>query len=83
MPEEKVVTVNLRKKIVKYPRWKRSSRVVRVLKEILEKNIKGEVKLSDELNRKIWERSAQKPPMKIRVKLTKIEEGKFKAELLK
>jgi ribosomal protein L31E len=72
MPEEKIITINLRKKVLKIPRWRRAKDQMKFLKELLEKKTKTEkIKIGKGLNEKIWSRSASKPVMKIRIKLTK------------
>ncbi len=79
--EEKVITVNLRKHFKKKARWKRSKASVKFLREVLERHAKGRVKVSEELNRKIWSGGGKKPPAKVRVLLTKVKEGEFVAKL--
>lgn len=83
MVEEKIVTINLRKKIIKKARWKRSKSILRVLKEILKKQTKSEkIEISKKLNEKIWSRSSEKPPTKLRIKLVKSDDGSVKVELM-
>ena len=83
MAEEKIITINLRRKIVKVPRWRRSRDGIKILRKILERRVKGKVSIDKKLNEEFWKRSSQKPPTKLRIKVSKVEEGKFKAELLK
>jgi ribosomal protein L31E len=72
MPEEKIITINLRKKLLKVPRWRRAKDQMKFLKELLKKKIKAEnIKIGKGLNEKVWSRSASNPVMKIRIKLTK------------
>lgn len=61
-------------------RNKRAKKAVSILREKLERIEDTEVTLSREVNQKIWERGAEKPPSKIQVKITKTEDG-VRAEL--
>ena len=78
---ERIYTIPLRA-VKKAPRSKRSNRAIAVIKEYLERHTKAEnIVLGATLNEKIWERGDQKPPSKIRVKVTE-EEDRIKAELV-
>ena len=79
MADEKIVTVNLRKKVLKAPRWNRSKRAVKLLKEFLAKQVKVERLLVDNsVNEKIW----KEKPNKLRLKLVKVDDKTFRAELM-
>lgn len=83
MAEEKIITINLRKEIVKTPRWKRSKRAIKVLREVLGKNFKTEnLKIDKKLNEKIWEKTGTNIPAKIRIKIVKVDDKTSKAELM-
>lgn len=83
MPEEKILTINLRKKLLKVPRWRRAKDQMKFLRELLKKRTKAEkIKIGKELNEKIWSRSASKPVMKIRVRVSK-DDKTTSAELMK
>ncbi|MHC1568279.1 MAG: 50S ribosomal protein L31e [Candidatus Syntropharchaeia archaeon] len=80
--EERIYTIPL-KNAKKAPRWKRSKRAIKEVRDYLSRHMKSEeVYLDPSINEKIWERGAQKPPSKIRVK-ARIEDGVVKAELMK
>lgn len=82
MAEEKILTVNLRKKLLKGPRWKRNKYASRILRDILKRQTKSDkVKIDKELNEKIWR--TETPPAKLRIKLTKLDDDSFRAELVK
>ncbi len=82
LPEEKIVTLNFRKTILKTPIYKRSSNLSKVLREKLEKFSEGKhVKIGKSINEKIWERGGDKPPSIIRIRLIKVDDDTFKAEL--
>ncbi|MFQ6054798.1 MAG: 50S ribosomal protein L31e [Methanosarcinales archaeon] len=81
--KEHVYTIPLRA-VKKVPRWKRSKRAIKEIRTYLAKHTKSDyedIKLDKSLNEKIWERGAQKPPSKIRVRAVKFEDGIVEAEL--
>ena len=58
------------------PQHKRTDRVINMIREFASKHMKSdEVKLEQELNRQIWSRGKTNPPRKVRVKMTKDEDG--------
>ncbi len=71
-----VVPINKIKKRV--PRWKRAPRAVRFVREWIARHTKAdEVIIGADVNEKIWERGAEKPPGRLRVKvLVEEREGK-------
>ena len=74
--EERVYTVPLSKAWIS-PRTRHSPRAVRILKGFVVKHMKVDednVKITNEVNEKIWGRGIQKPPRKIRVRVTKDSE---------
>ncbi|MEM4330920.1 MAG: 50S ribosomal protein L31e [Candidatus Pacearchaeota archaeon] len=92
MAEEKKVElereyiINVRKEILKVPRYRRAKKALRAIKEFLAKHMKVEkrdikkVKIDKYLNEEIWHRGIKKPLTKIKVKAKKIE-GVVYAEL--
>lgn len=83
MAEEKILTINLRKKLIKVAKWRRAKDYVKFLREKLKRNFKTEkIKIDKKLNEKIWERSIEKPLLKIRIKAVKLDDGSIKAELM-
>lgn len=83
MADEKILTINLRKELQKIPKWQRSKKSAKILKQILEKQVKGDIKLSRDVNEKIWSRSSKKPPAKLRVRAIELENKTFRVELVK
>ena len=78
---ERVYTIPLRA-VKKAPRWKRSKRAIALIREFLIRHTKAEYLILDNaLNEKIWERGSQKPPSRVRVRVTK-EEDTVRAELV-
>ena len=74
MAEERIYVVPIRKVKKIVPRWKRAPRAARFVREFIAKHTKAdEVIIGTDVNEKIWERGIEKPPSKLRVKVT-IEE---------
>ncbi len=60
----------------KGPRNKRAKKAIRYLREYMMRHFKPEsLVITQEVNEKIWERSIQKPPRKIKVRATKNIDG--------
>lgn len=58
------------------PRYRRTDRVINMIREFAKKNMKSEdVKLDQDLNRLIWRRGKANPPRRVRLKLVKDEDG--------
>ncbi len=86
--EERTYTVPLSKAWIMPPR-KRAPRAMRILKAFVRKHMKlekpkageevgeepAQLVISNEVNEKIWKRSIEKPPRKIRVRAAKDKEG--------
>ena len=82
METERIYTIPLRD-VKKVPRWKRSSRAVVEVRNYLARHMKATpeaIKLDSSLNEAIWARGSEKPPLKIRVKAVKFEDGGVEAE---
>ncbi len=72
-PEESIYTVNFRKAWIT-PEYKRTNRVVRILREFAKRHMKtDDIKIDQYLNRYLWQRGKRNPPRKIRVRMTKDE----------
>ncbi len=79
--EGRIYTIPLRK-VKKAPRWKRSNRAIALIREFLMQHTKSKfIVLDTKINEKVWERGSQKPPSRIRVKVT-TEEEIVRAELV-
>ena len=75
--EERIYTVPLSKAWIS-PRTRHSPRAIRILKSFVIKHMKIDddfIKITNEVNEKIWDRGIQKPPRKIKVRVTKDSEG--------
>ncbi|MBU0460249.1 MAG: 60S ribosomal protein L31 [Nanoarchaeota archaeon] len=79
---ERVYNVPLRKEYRKVPRWKKTKKATKALREFLQKHMKSDnVKLSTEVNEKLWQHGIKNPPHHIKVNVTKDKEGVVRAEL--
>jgi large subunit ribosomal protein L31e len=66
------------------PRHQRSARAVRVLREFAVRHMKSsDVKIDTEISEAIWSRGITKPPRKIKVRMTKDEDGLVRISLPK
>ena len=81
---ERVYSIRLRQKMKKYPRWLRAKKSAKYVRNFLSRHMKVEpekIKIDTSINEKIWERGAQKPPAKIRIRAVKFDDGVVEAEL--
>jgi len=64
------------------PRWKRSRTAIKDIRKYLEKHMKStDVKLDRTINERVWDRGAENPPSRIRVRAMKFDDGQVQAEL--
>src|SRR5438128_11845752 len=72
---KRIETVNLGRAWIT-PRYRRTDRVITMIREFAKKNMKSnEVKLDQDLNRQIWRRGKTNPPREVRLKLVKDADG--------
>jgi len=72
---ERVYTINLGKVLLS-PNNRRAKRAINMIREFARHHMKTEdVKIDEELARQIWKRGIRHPPRKIRVLMTKTDEG--------
>lgn len=72
----------MRREYQKVPRWRRTKKAVKALKEFLQKHMKSEdVKLSKDLNEEIWKHGIRNPPHHVKVTVTKDDKGVVTADL--
>jgi large subunit ribosomal protein L31e len=82
MPEERVYVIPLRSATQKAKRKKRTPRAVKTVREFLKRHMKSEnVKIGEDLNRKLWERGIERTLPRIRVKAVKQDDGSVEASL--
>jgi large subunit ribosomal protein L31e len=79
---ERVYTIPLR--VVKHvPRWRRSNRAMKEVRSYLARHMKTpeeNVKIDNSLNEFVWARGDEKPPLRVRVRAVKFEDGGVEAE---
>lgn len=81
MPEERIYIIPLRE-VKNVTFGKRTQRAVKIVQEFLKRHMKSDdIKLDQALNRKLWERGANKVPPRIRVRAVKKDDGSVEAFL--
>jgi len=81
MTEEKYLTLNLRKLLVRKQNWRRSESAIFILRKLLKRHLKTDkIKISTALNNLIWKRGIKKPKTKLKVKAVK-EGEEYKVDL--
>lgn len=79
---ERTYIVPLRKEWLKSPKWKRSKKAVKALKEFAAKHMKAEtVKLGKYINKELWKHGIKNPPHKVKVNCSKDDKGIVTVEL--
>jgi len=79
---ERIYNIPLRKEFQKAPRYKKSGKAIRAIKEFTLKHMEAkEVKIGKYLNELVWKNGPKNPPHKVNVKITK-EEDIAKVELV-
>ena len=72
---ERVYTINLGK-VWLSPNNQRAKRAINMIKEFAEHHMKTEqIKIDQELSQQVWKRGIRRPPRKIRVRMSKTEDG--------
>jgi len=72
---ERVHTINLGKVLLS-PNNQRAKRAINMIKEYAARHMKTEeIKIEESISHQIWKRGIRHPPRKIRVKMTKTDEG--------
>lgn len=80
---ERAYIVPLRKEWLKSPKWKRTNKAVKAVKEFAAKHMKAEtVKLGKYINKELWKHGIQNPPHKVKVNCSKDDKGVVTVELV-
>lgn len=80
---ERQYTIPLRKEFSKAPRYKRTNKAVKAIRQFLEKHVKSDnVKIGKYLNTEVWKHGIKNPPPRIKVNVKKYSDGKAMAELV-
>jgi large subunit ribosomal protein L31e len=78
---ERVYTVPLERAWIA-PKYRRAEKAISILKAFVQRHMKPESIIIDpKVNELIWRRGIEKPPRRIRVKVSKDEEGVVKVSL--
>ena len=73
--EERIYTVPLQA-AWRVPAWRRTPKAMRLLREFVSRHMKPEsMKLTKELNERVWDKGIQNPPRRIRIRAVKDNEG--------
>ncbi len=73
--QEVVFVIPIRKVKKRVPRWKRAPRAAHFVREWIRRHAKADkIIIGTDVNEKIWGRGTEKPPNKLRVKVTVEEE---------
>ncbi|MFN3383889.1 MAG: 50S ribosomal protein L31e [Archaeoglobaceae archaeon] len=81
---ERVYSIRLRQKLVNYPRWLRSKKAVRYLRNFLSRHMKvppENVKFSEKLNELLWSRGAKWAPSRLKLRVVKFDDGIVEVEI--
>ncbi len=82
MVEEKILILNLRKDLVKTPKWRRSKSIASLLRKRVAKFSKtGKVKIDAKISEQLWSRGIKSPPTHLKVKIKKLDDGSVEAQL--
>lgn len=69
------------RKAFRKARTKRAKYAMKLIREFLERRLKSKnIKIGKHLNEKIWERGMEKPPRRVKVKVSKVNE-EYRVEL--
>ena len=72
---ERIYTINLGKVLLS-PNNQRAKRAINMIREFASKHMKSEnIKIEEEISHLVWARGIRHPPRKLRVKMTKDEDG--------
>ncbi len=72
---ERIYTINLGKVLLS-PNNQRAKRAINMIREFATRHMKSEnVKIEEEVSHLVWERGIRHPPRKLRVKITKDDDG--------
>ncbi len=79
--EEKLLTINLRKELDKTGR-RRARNYMRILRNRIRRIVKTDkIRIDGRINEKVWSRSMGNPPLKLRIKTVKSDDGSVKVGL--
>lgn len=81
--EERIYTIPFFPKLAYSKRKKRAPRAINILREFVKRHMKAtNIVINPDVNEKIWSRSREKPPRRIRVRCLRTAEDKIEVHLL-
>lgn len=79
--EERIYTVPLGRTYAS-PRYKRAEKAISILRRFVERHMKpSTVEIEPEVNKAIWSRGMERPPRRLRVRLSRDEDGTVRVAL--
>ncbi len=79
--EERIYTVPLGRAYAS-PRYKRAEKAISILRRFVERHMKpSTVEIEPEVNEAIWSRGMERPPRRLRVRLSRDEDGTVRVAL--
>jgi large subunit ribosomal protein L31e len=79
---ERTYNIPLRREFLKVPRYRKTQKATKALREFLAKHMKSEdIKIGKSVNEHLWKHGIQNPPHHVKVTVTKDDKGVVKAEL--
>jgi large subunit ribosomal protein L31e len=73
---ERTYNVPLRKEYQKVPRWRKTKKAVKALREFLVRHMKSEnIKLDEDVNNELWKHGIRNPPHHLKVVARKDDKG--------
>ena len=79
---ERTYNVPLRKEYRKVPRWRKTKKAVKALREFLVKHMKSEnISIGEDVNNELWKHGIRNPPHHIKVNCAKNDKGEVKVSL--
>jgi large subunit ribosomal protein L31e len=83
MADEKILTINLRKNILKVAKWRRGKCYSKIFQELVKNQLKTDkIKVDKKVNERIWRKGIENPPTKLRIKSVKQNDGITRIELM-
>ena len=79
---ERVYNVPLRREYMKVPKWRRTEKAVKALRQFVAKHMKSDnVILSKYVNKELWKNGIKNPPHHVKISAKKDDVGKVMVEL--
>ena len=63
-------------------KWNRAGHAAKIVRDELERKLKGKVKLDRKVNEKIWSKGGEKAVSKLRLRIVELDDKSYRAELV-